>query len=237
MDYKKHYSLLITKAKNRIILPGQYYEKHHIIPKCVGGNDNKTNLVKLTPEEHYTAHLLLVKLYPNVDALVYAANKMTVSSKCTTRNNKRYGWLKRKYHQVCKKRTGHRNSSFGKPWYYNPATLEAKKFIINTQPAGWIKGRAPPYSTICIVCEAKTNSSKAKWCNNCRPKKQTTIQKSPRKKYYYTHDEKLQALKENNWHIRKALYSLGLSDSGYHYTSMKKIMRASMPSVFETEES
>jgi hypothetical protein len=38
-----------------------YTERHHIIPLCMGGSDDKENLVTLTAREHYIAHLLLTK--------------------------------------------------------------------------------------------------------------------------------------------------------------------------------
>ncbi|GAD29816.1 HNH endonuclease family protein [Photobacterium leiognathi lrivu.4.1] len=41
-----------------------YVELHHIIPKCMGGGDDKSNLVFLTAEEHYEAHRLLAMAYP-----------------------------------------------------------------------------------------------------------------------------------------------------------------------------
>jgi hypothetical protein len=44
---------------------GVYYEKHHINPKCLGGNDSKENLVLLTAKEHFLAHRILYKIYPN----------------------------------------------------------------------------------------------------------------------------------------------------------------------------
>ncbi|MEM4261307.1 MAG: HNH endonuclease signature motif containing protein [Candidatus Woesearchaeota archaeon] len=65
MNYKKIYDSLIQKAKNRKLLPSEYYEKHHIIPKSLGGLDNDDNLIFLTYKEHYLAHLLLYKLYSN----------------------------------------------------------------------------------------------------------------------------------------------------------------------------
>ena len=63
MNYEKHYNLLIERAKTRVIKG--YTEKHHIIPKCMGGTDDASNISILTPEEHYIAHLLLVKMYPS----------------------------------------------------------------------------------------------------------------------------------------------------------------------------
>lgn len=94
MDYQKHYNLLINRAKNRL-LEG-YVEKHHIIPKCMNGTNALDNLIALTPEEHYVAHQLLVKIYPDESKLVYAAKMMTVGSFSNNRSNKLYGWLRRK---------------------------------------------------------------------------------------------------------------------------------------------
>lgn len=76
-----------------------YVEKHHILPRCLGGLDNKENLVNLYPEEHYLAHLLLCKIYPGNQKLLYAAMNMTTGSMINNgkRNNKAYGWLRRQY--------------------------------------------------------------------------------------------------------------------------------------------
>lgn len=65
MDYKKHYNQLINsrKALNRNKKDGNYYEKHHIIPKCLGGSNKKDNIILLTPREHFIAHLLLTEMY------------------------------------------------------------------------------------------------------------------------------------------------------------------------------
>lgn len=96
MNYRKHYNRLIKRARNRI-LEG-YVEKHHVIPKCMNGTDDFSNIVVLTPEEHFLAHLLLIKMYPDEYKLVYAAKIMTVSKHGQHRNNnKLYGWLKRKH--------------------------------------------------------------------------------------------------------------------------------------------
>jgi len=93
MDYRSHYNKLIQKSIDRTKDKQKYYEQHHIIPKCMDGNDDSDNLVYLLPEEHYIAHLLLVKIYPNEYKLIYAANMMA------NRNNKSYGWIKRKFSQ------------------------------------------------------------------------------------------------------------------------------------------
>ncbi len=94
MDYNKHYLLLIERAKTRKL--DGYLEKHHIVPRCMGGSDELTNLVKLTPEEHYVAHQLLVKIYPENHKVVFAAQMMAAASNTHTRNNKLYGWLRKR---------------------------------------------------------------------------------------------------------------------------------------------
>jgi hypothetical protein len=44
--------------------PDVYYEVHHIIPKCMGGGNEKENLTTLTAREHFIAHWLLARIYP-----------------------------------------------------------------------------------------------------------------------------------------------------------------------------
>lgn len=102
MDYHKHYSLLIDRARVRLL--ESYTERHHIVPRCIGGSDDKDNLVDLTPEEHYLAHQLLVKMYPGHRGIAYAAILMGANGP-NKRNNKTYGWLKRRYSESCQGRT------------------------------------------------------------------------------------------------------------------------------------
>ena len=66
MNHKLIYDKLIKKAKLRVLDEGVYYETHHIVPRCQGGNNSKDNLVKLTAKEHYLAHALLAKHYGGV---------------------------------------------------------------------------------------------------------------------------------------------------------------------------
>lgn len=59
--YRKWYENIIENARGRITSSGAYFENHHIIPKSLGGDDGKENLVKLTAREHFLCHLLLTK--------------------------------------------------------------------------------------------------------------------------------------------------------------------------------
>jgi len=91
MNYQKHYDLLMERARNRL-LEG-YSERHHVVPRCLGGTDEPDNLVRLTPEEHYVAHQLLVKINGKNQKLIFAAVMMG----STRKNNKTFGWLRRRH--------------------------------------------------------------------------------------------------------------------------------------------
>ena len=61
MNYKRLYDALISHAQ--VTGVEGYVERHHIIPHCMGGVDDKSNIVALTAREHFLAHLLLAKIY------------------------------------------------------------------------------------------------------------------------------------------------------------------------------
>ena len=74
--YTKWYFNIINNAVHRP--KAGYAEKHHIIPKCLGGTDSKDNLVSLTAREHFVCHQLLVKMVSieNKSKMALAATKM-----------------------------------------------------------------------------------------------------------------------------------------------------------------
>lgn len=75
MDYKKIHDQIILMAKNRGAISG-YFERHHVKPKSMGGNDAKSNIVKLTAREHYLVHWLLFKIYRTKE-MCFAWYRMT----------------------------------------------------------------------------------------------------------------------------------------------------------------
>lgn len=90
MDCGRIYQQICNRAKNQLQeryalhLSGNYYEGHHIIPSCLGGEGKSTdwknkneisrhpNIIPLTAREHYLCHKLLCKMYPDNRKLVYA---------------------------------------------------------------------------------------------------------------------------------------------------------------------
>jgi NUMOD3 motif/HNH endonuclease len=77
--YTRWYYNIVRRAQSRTLPADVYLEKHHIIPKSIGGDDTKNNLVSLTGKEHFVCHLLLVKMTSGLHkrSMAYAAWKMT----------------------------------------------------------------------------------------------------------------------------------------------------------------
>lgn len=169
MNYLNHYNVLINRAKNRV--SAGYVESHHIIPRCLGGSDDAINLVNLTPEEHFVAHQLLVKINPSNKKILHAAIMMTVGSNRIKRNNKLYGWLRRSLPaSVSGRQRGPQNSQYGKTWIYNRETYKSLKVNANDLQEylnnGWHTGRAiKRVDLVCPVCNTLFRSSKG--INTC----------------------------------------------------------------------
>jgi 5-methylcytosine-specific restriction endonuclease McrA len=60
--YHRWYCSIITRASNRMLSVGMYVERHHVIPKSLGGDNTRENLVSLTAREHFICHWLLTKM-------------------------------------------------------------------------------------------------------------------------------------------------------------------------------
>lgn len=77
--YTNWYNGIIDNAIARTLSPDTYTERHHIIPKSLGGDNSPENLVKLTAREHFICHMLLVRMTAGKDkrGMAYAAWQMT----------------------------------------------------------------------------------------------------------------------------------------------------------------
>jgi hypothetical protein len=82
MDYIKIYNNLVESRKYRgeKKRKNDGFNKHHILPKCLGGKDESSNYVLLTFREHIIAHRLLCEIYPESKALKFAYFQMICSN-------------------------------------------------------------------------------------------------------------------------------------------------------------
>ena len=74
--YTKLYYQIINPTLNREL--NTYKELHHIIPRSLGGTDEKDNLTYLTAREHFICHWLLVKMTEGAarSKMIYALQGM-----------------------------------------------------------------------------------------------------------------------------------------------------------------
>lgn len=49
----------ILDNRGRFNCGDEYCERHHMLPKCMGGTDDKNNLIDLFAKEHFEVHRLL----------------------------------------------------------------------------------------------------------------------------------------------------------------------------------
>jgi len=61
MNYELLYARFIASRQGRVFSPGEYSERHHIVPRCEGGGDEPENLIRLSARDHLFAHLILAK--------------------------------------------------------------------------------------------------------------------------------------------------------------------------------
>jgi hypothetical protein len=90
------YLKFIDSCKNQKI--ERYYEKHHIIPRSLGGTDEATNLVKLTARQHFIAHLMLSKMFKGKSSIKmhHAVWNMVNRDKGVRTTSRTYEVLKQK---------------------------------------------------------------------------------------------------------------------------------------------
>ena len=106
----------ILSTRGRFECQDKYHERHHIIPKCLGGTNDEENLIDLYANEHYIAHELLALENPHNKGLQYALWTM---SRCTkVQNNDRYIPTEEQYKNAreafSKAMSGENSPSYGK---------------------------------------------------------------------------------------------------------------------------
>ena len=98
LHYQKRYDKFIDSLKEQEI--SGYTERHHILPKSLGGSNAKSNIIKLTPRQHYIAHWMLWKIYGG--AMTRAFFLMSHEDRSHRINSKTYSLAKEKYSEEVK---------------------------------------------------------------------------------------------------------------------------------------
>jgi hypothetical protein len=147
MNYEKIYNNIIEYRK--VNIPNGYTEFHHIIPKSLGGTDEKINLVELTAREHFICHLLLTKIYKSGSNHYKMIRAFFMMKDCKSDNQyryitgKSYEKLKKELSMMTSKnQSGKGNSQYGMIWIHNIDEKVSKKISkLDIIPDGWNIGR------------------------------------------------------------------------------------------------
>jgi len=145
MNYKKNYDDYVSyvKSQHRYKMSRYnpsyvYYEKHHVIPRCLGGKDTYDNLVLLTAREHYLAHYLLTKIYPSNQKILFAFCQMHHG-----RAYDRLGYFNSSLYQVSKERFSQQKSlaiQGSVPWWLNTpevASFRKEQTVLSNRSRVW----------------------------------------------------------------------------------------------------
>lgn len=133
MDYQKLHDQIIKRGKTRIICSP--CERHHIVPKCMGGTNNLENIVKLTSREHFIIHKILCKLYPDVVGLKIAWKLLSDLNNHNRRNSRFYANIRTTMIEISKSPERRRKISESlKGKKKPPRTAEHSAKIIASRP-------------------------------------------------------------------------------------------------------
>lgn len=115
MDYARIYREFIADRLGKQPESPTYFERHHILPRSLGGGDEPDNMIRLTAEDHIFAHVLLAK-WKN-DRGSWAAVKFIFGNSCNklrspTRREIRLAAKARE--KFASRNSGENNPNYGK---------------------------------------------------------------------------------------------------------------------------
>lgn len=165
--YTKIYYNIINAARDRENFG--YVEKHHIIPKSLGGDNSTNNIVQLTAREHFICHRILTKITHGADLkkMLHAQLIMTGKSHKNKRDfhitSRTYTHIKEEYNKVNPFKDSEfikQNAMFHKgavrptktrekmknAWTIERRQLASEKYT-GKRFGGWPKGKPKPHKT------------------------------------------------------------------------------------------
>lgn len=122
MNYKEFIDEIL-KTRGRFNCGEEYCERHHIVPKCLGGTDEKDNLIDLFAREHFVSHKLLALENPDNKGLQYAWWMMAHG--VVNEEQDRYECTQLEYEEA-RKNIHEKCSGINAYWYGKTFSLETK---------------------------------------------------------------------------------------------------------------
>jgi hypothetical protein len=157
--YTQCYYNIVDRAKARSMVG--YFERHHIIPKSLGGSNDASNLVALTAREHFICHWLLTKMLPIGKSqwkMFYAFN----SFNATNNHQQRHRPTSKQY-EIMKKSASIARSNFNRGNKYSEGKTRSAETIEK-----WRESRAGYKQTESAKIK-QSNTMKKKYLSGAHP--------------------------------------------------------------------
>lgn len=130
MNHRKTYDRIVEHYKLHPPVDG-VNERHHIIPRSCGGNDDESNIVLLPLRAHFICHILLVKLYEGE-----RRRKMVFALRCMMNNDdhritsKQYETFKIEHSRMVSEQQNERIARGDHPFLDSEATSRRNKKLV-----------------------------------------------------------------------------------------------------------
>ena len=126
--YTTLYYRIINSARARQSIG--YTERHHIVPKCMGGDNTLSNIVILTAREHFICHRILIKIVEEKfkSKMIYAAWQQSRSAKYkgVRITSRTFAKLRE---ELSKSYTDRKRSQFSEEWRENMSKAHLGKKV------------------------------------------------------------------------------------------------------------
>lgn len=153
-----------------MVCPETYTEKHHIIPKSLGGDNSPENIVTLTAREHFICHRLLTKITQGKAkrSMIYAVYIMTKGKRRYKPSSRLYEILRNEMALANKDRPGpNLGKKISEEWRQNiknSFTPEVRKKISDSR-----KGKATrPKGSFEVTDETRKRMSESRGSKGTR---------------------------------------------------------------------
>jgi hypothetical protein len=133
LKYKNLYIRLIDRCRNMTDeeLSG-YNEVHHIVPKCIGGDNDSENLVKMPVRYHIMAHIVIAEAYPDNYKLRYAVTRILNGTRGIVQSNRKEAidkYFSTRFISKIREESAKGISGVNNPRYGKPRSDEFRKLM------------------------------------------------------------------------------------------------------------
>lgn len=170
--YTTTYHLLIQKYSD-VVYNSNLHEKHHVVPKSMGGTNDITNLVNVPPRVHFILHKLLPKMTidpVHTQKMKYALWRMM--NQQTRSHNRHYRITSSDYERGRADQRQHmkQNNPMKNPKIaasFRRKRPDQSKVATERNIKYWAERKLPTLRIQCCTCEREfeTNSSKRICCS------------------------------------------------------------------------